>query len=220
MTPATRREYAAAMAGSPLSREDAWQRGVEFLFERLAVRWEIADAEPITRQKELLGRYRFAAPGGAPAGSATRCARTWPSTSPISSRRERAGPIRPPSPRCSSGYCLEVRPGQQVLVRSTTLAAPLLLALQRELLEREAWPLLRPELPGADEGFWAAARDRHLDGFPPSRWPRRRAPTPRIGIQAPANTRALAGVDAGADRARSRAPGSRCATPGCSGAGA
>jgi hypothetical protein len=60
MTPATRREYDAAMGGSPLSREDAWQRGVEFLFERLAVRWEIAGAEPLTRQKELLGRYRMA----------------------------------------------------------------------------------------------------------------------------------------------------------------
>ena len=60
MTPATRREYAAAMAGSPLSREDAWQRGVEFLFERLAVRWQIAGTDPITRQKELLGRYRMA----------------------------------------------------------------------------------------------------------------------------------------------------------------
>src|SRR4051795_9537863 len=60
MSPATRREYAAAAGGSPLSREDAWQRAVEFLFERLAVRWEIAGAEPLTRQKELLGRYRFA----------------------------------------------------------------------------------------------------------------------------------------------------------------
>jgi len=60
MTPATRREYAATAAGSPLSREDAWQRAVEFLFERLAVRWQIADTEPITRQKELLARFRFA----------------------------------------------------------------------------------------------------------------------------------------------------------------
>jgi hypothetical protein len=60
MTPGTRREYAAAMAGSPLSREDAWHRGVEFLFERLAVRWEIAGTEPITRQKELLARFRVA----------------------------------------------------------------------------------------------------------------------------------------------------------------
>jgi hypothetical protein len=60
MTPATRREYAATLAGSPLSREDAWQRAVEFLFERLAVRWEIAGAAPIERQKELLARFHFA----------------------------------------------------------------------------------------------------------------------------------------------------------------
>jgi hypothetical protein len=60
MTPATRREYAAALGGNLLSREDAWQRAVEFLFERLAVRWEIAGTEPITRQQELLARFRFA----------------------------------------------------------------------------------------------------------------------------------------------------------------
>jgi hypothetical protein len=60
MTPGTRREYAVALGGSPLSREDAWQRAVEFLFERLAVRWEIAGAEPIRKQRELLARFRFA----------------------------------------------------------------------------------------------------------------------------------------------------------------
>jgi len=94
------------------------------------------------------------------------------------------------------GYCLEVQPGQQVAVRSTTLAAPLLLELQRELLEREAWPLLRVELPGADEGFWAAARDAHLDGFAPAELAEAEGTDASIGIQAPANTRALAGVAA------------------------
>ncbi|HWF34231.1 MAG TPA: hypothetical protein VG295_02640 [Solirubrobacteraceae bacterium] len=59
MTPATRREYAAVLAGSPLEREDAWQRAVEFLFERLAVEWEIAGVAT-TRQKELLARLRIA----------------------------------------------------------------------------------------------------------------------------------------------------------------
>jgi len=59
MTPATRREYAKVRAGG-LEREDAWQRSVEFLFERLAVRWVIAGAEPIERQRDLLARYRFA----------------------------------------------------------------------------------------------------------------------------------------------------------------
>jgi hypothetical protein len=59
MTPATRREYAAVLAGSPLEREDAWQRAVEFLFERLAVEWEIAGVAT-SRQKELLARFRVA----------------------------------------------------------------------------------------------------------------------------------------------------------------
>ena len=68
--------------------------------------------------------------------------------------------------RLLTDYCLEAQPGQQVLVSSNTLAAPLLLALQRELLEREAWPLLRVDLPGQAEGYWSAARDAHLDAFP------------------------------------------------------
>jgi hypothetical protein len=59
LTPGTRREYAQALAGNPLSQEDAWQRAVELLFERLAVRWEIAGA-PIDRQRELLTRFRVA----------------------------------------------------------------------------------------------------------------------------------------------------------------
>ncbi len=59
MTPATRREYAATLGGSPLSQEDAWQRAVEFLFERLAVRWVIAEV-PTEGQKALLMRFRVA----------------------------------------------------------------------------------------------------------------------------------------------------------------
>jgi aminopeptidase len=92
-------------------------------------------------------------------------------------------------------WCLEVREGQQVLVRSTTLAGPLLTALQRALLERGAWPLLRPELAGQQEGFFAAARDLHLDGFPPAERAVAESVDAFLSIQAPFNTRALAGVD-------------------------
>ncbi len=59
LTPATRVQYAEVFSGNRLSREDAWQRAVEFLFERLAVRWEIAGV-PIDRQRELLARFRAA----------------------------------------------------------------------------------------------------------------------------------------------------------------
>jgi hypothetical protein len=64
LTPATRGRYAAALAGdghAAATREDAWQRAVELLFEHLAVRWEIAGA-PIERQRELLARFRAASP--------------------------------------------------------------------------------------------------------------------------------------------------------------
>lgn len=46
-------------AGDATSLEDAWRRRSELLFERLAVRWEIAGL-PLEDQKMLLGRYRMA----------------------------------------------------------------------------------------------------------------------------------------------------------------
>ncbi len=110
--------------------------------------------------------------------------------------------------RLLCGYCLEVEPGQQVVVRSTTLAAPLLLALQSELLERGAWPLLRTELPLAAEEWWGAARDAHLDGFAPAELAEAEQTDASITIQAPENATALAGVDPArlARAARARAP--------------
>jgi hypothetical protein len=66
LTAATRAQYARTLAGNPLSREDAWQRATELLFERLATRWTIAGA-PLEGQRELLARYR----------AATRDERAW-----------------------------------------------------------------------------------------------------------------------------------------------
>lgn len=62
----SRGEYRRVLEGSPLSREDARQRALEFLFERLAVRWELAGA-PVERQRELLARFR----------AASRVERSW-----------------------------------------------------------------------------------------------------------------------------------------------
>lgn len=58
LPPAARAEYASVLSGG-LNREDAWQRATELLFERLAVSWTIAGLD-VSRQKELLGRYRLA----------------------------------------------------------------------------------------------------------------------------------------------------------------
>ncbi len=59
LSPATIAKIGEGPAGSAASLDDAWRRRSELLFERLAVRWEIADL-PLTEQKMLLGRYRMA----------------------------------------------------------------------------------------------------------------------------------------------------------------
>jgi aminopeptidase len=106
------------------------------------------------------------------------------------------------------GWCLDVQPGQQVAVRSTTLAEPVLLALQQEILRRGGWPLIRAELPGQDEAFWACAQDAHLDGFAPAELAEVESTDASVRIQAPANTSALTGVDPArmARAARARKP--------------
>ncbi len=58
MTAGSRLQYDAVLKGG-VDREDAWQRAAEFLFERLAVSWTISGLS-LTRQKDLLGRYRLA----------------------------------------------------------------------------------------------------------------------------------------------------------------
>jgi aminopeptidase len=94
-----------------------------------------------------------------------------------------------------AGYCLDVRKGQQVLVRSSTLAAPALLELHRAILEQGAWPILRVEVPGQAEAFFAHAQEWMLDEFPSLAFREAKECDATVGIQAPENTRALAGVD-------------------------
>jgi hypothetical protein len=59
LTARTRAEYATLREGG--AREDAWQRSVEFLFERLALTWAPAGVA-YEGPKELLGRFRAASP--------------------------------------------------------------------------------------------------------------------------------------------------------------
>jgi hypothetical protein len=65
LKPGARAEYASIATGAQLAPsanlEDAWQRAVEFLFERLAVRWEISGVA-LSGQGELLKRFRASTP--------------------------------------------------------------------------------------------------------------------------------------------------------------
>jgi hypothetical protein len=59
LTAGTLRGLEQLEARPAASAEDRWQRRMEFLFERLAVRWELSGL-PLEGQRELLGRYRMA----------------------------------------------------------------------------------------------------------------------------------------------------------------
>jgi aminopeptidase len=88
-----------------------------------------------------------------------------------------------------------VQADQPVLVRSTSLAAPLLLELQRAILAAGAWPVLRVELPGQTRGFYEHAQDWQLDEAPPLALAEAKACKAVLGIQAPEDAHALAGID-------------------------
>lgn len=59
LSPGTLRELEALHRSPAATTEDIWQRRGEFLFERMVVRWTIAEL-PLEGQAELLGRYRMA----------------------------------------------------------------------------------------------------------------------------------------------------------------
>ena len=62
LSPGSLRKVAKAREKGAGTVDDDWRRRTEMLFERLAVRWEIAGL-PIDEQKLLIGRYRMADAG-------------------------------------------------------------------------------------------------------------------------------------------------------------
>jgi aminopeptidase len=116
-------------------------------------------------------------------------------------------------------WCLEPAAGDQVLVSSSTLAEPIVLALHRALLARGAWPLLRLSPPALAHDFYRGAGPRQLDGFAPIELAEAQAATSLVRIDAPANTRALAEIDpvliARAARARTPVQEARLASRWC-----
>jgi aminopeptidase len=92
-------------------------------------------------------------------------------------------------------WCLQASEGDQVLVVSTTLAEPLVRSLHRALVERGAWPLLRLGFSELTRDFYEHAPDRQLDSFAPLELLEVQSADAFLRIDAPADTRSLAGVD-------------------------
>ena len=124
------------------------------LFERLAVSWTISGLE-ITRQKELLGRYRMAT------DDERRFVRDTLREHAAEHFPELAGAVIDPDAFAAllCDWCLEVRERQSVLVSTTPRAAPLLRAFHRAWI-RGGWPpALRIAIPGVAEDFYRLAGD-------------------------------------------------------------
>ncbi len=125
---------------------------------------------------------------------ATRCGRTWPSTSPRwNVHDQRLRPVGARDLICD--WSLAVEPGDAVLVQYPAVAEPLALAVQRAMLERGAWPALRPEVSSTGRAYVDHAHDAQLDAPNPIEVAEQRAATKLLRIYAPDGPDPLAGAD-------------------------
>ena len=102
-------------------------------------------------------------------------------------------------------WCLDVQPGQQVMIETTTLAEEAAVAVHRAVLERDGWPLLRLSPGELEEDFFRHARDLHLDGVAPIELAVAEAADASVRIMAPASTNPLADIDPAAVSRKLRA---------------
>ena len=98
-------------------------------------------------------------------------------------------------------YSIEAGKGEQVLLASTTLAEPLVREVYARLLQVGAIPIPQISLPTTLELFFEHARDLHYEQTPPVSRAIYEGVDAVINIMAPHNTKALAGVDPGKQRA-------------------
>jgi aminopeptidase len=92
-------------------------------------------------------------------------------------------------------WCLRVKERDQVLVAMPVLALSLVRALHQALLERGAWLSVRLAPSELAPDFFRFARAFQLDSFAPLDLAEVQTADCVLGIDAPANTRSLAGID-------------------------
>jgi aminopeptidase len=92
-------------------------------------------------------------------------------------------------------YSVAVRPGDKVVIRGSTLAAPLLNAVHAEVLKAGGYPLVWVSLPESDEILYRHASEEQLQHVPePTRLVAETFDA-SISISGWANTKALSSVD-------------------------
>lgn len=92
-------------------------------------------------------------------------------------------------------YCLQVEPGETILIGSTWEARPLVEACYKAVVLREAHPLVRLDLPGLTEFFLRYASHAQLTHLPPVALFEAESVDGRIRIAAESDTRSMRRVD-------------------------
>ncbi len=92
-------------------------------------------------------------------------------------------------------YSMELKPGQQVLLRTTPLAQELNLAFYELATKAGAYVWIQQAIPGAEEAFLKYASDQLLNFIPPATKLINESFDANLYIEAEQNTQALAGVD-------------------------
>jgi aminopeptidase len=105
-------------------------------------------------------------------------------------------------------YSLDVKEGELVVIEGTTLAAPLIRELYRQVLRAGGHPATRIAIDGAMEARLALGSDAQLDWLPPVAAEDVETADARVIVLGDFNTRALSGTDPArlARIKRSRAP--------------
>lgn len=102
-------------------------------------------------------------------------------------------------------YSLEIRPGDLLVIRSTTLAVPLIREVFREALRAGANPVVRLTFDGQDDMLLKEGSKEQLAWLAPMDLLEAERITARLTIQAPFNTRGGLPSDPEASRIRARA---------------
>jgi aminopeptidase len=92
-------------------------------------------------------------------------------------------------------YSLELKPGQQVWLRTSPVAQEFNLAFYEKAVRAGAYVLVDQSIPGAEEAYYKHAPDALLDFVPPHRMLVAETFDASLRVWADENTRALAGVD-------------------------
>lgn len=93
------------------------------------------------------------------------------------------------------GYCVNVKPKEKVIISGDRESLPLLVELYKEIILKEAYPIVKFSLPGINDFFFKYAKEHQLKFFPQYWFDTVKQAQAYIGINTETNTRELTSIN-------------------------